>query len=192
MDFKNSEIAAQASHQFQVICDRFTDENGAQILVAHFGEFSQDLVNSLSEGMESMLFDKGASKRIIKRMFSILIEGLQNVRIHGQRDNKNLQLGHVVVAENNDEFFISFGNYIQQSKTDDIINRVEKLNKQTLAEVKEKYLEVLSNGLISDKGGAGLGFITIALKSESKLNYSINELTGDINYFEYNVNLKKS
>ena len=42
--------------------------------------------------------------------------------------------------------------------------------------VKELYMETLNNGLISEKGGAGLGFITMRMKSKNTLEYHFTDL----------------
>src|SRR5690554_7206436 len=80
--------------------------------MSHFGEFSQDLVNSLSEGLEYIMRSNNAPKILTKRMFSIMIEGLQNIRLHGARNHENKQLGHVMIMESNDEYTVSIGNVV--------------------------------------------------------------------------------
>ena len=55
-------------------------------------------------------------------------------------------------------------------------------------------MEVLTNGIISNKGGAGLGFITMAMKSKNKLNFSVQEIDESLSCFsiEIKINRKKS
>jgi hypothetical protein len=158
-------------------------------MLSHFGEFSQDLVNSISEGVEAKLLENVVKKTIVKRMFSILIEGLQNIRIHGEKSKSKLQLGHVIVARNEDVFKISFGNYAKKDKTSALQENLNGLNKLDTSAIKEMYLNILSDGVISDKGGAGLGFITIAMKSKSKINYDFKEIDDELVYFHYEVEL---
>ena len=165
------------------------DREGAVVVLSHFGEFSQDLVNSLSEGLEQIMVTNNVKKTIIKRMFSIMIEGLQNIRIHGAKDTQGKQLGHVIVLDEGDHYTISLGNLIDNKKKTFISEHLDKLNGMEPAEVKQYYMEVLGNGLLSEKGGAGLGFITMSLKSKSKLNYTFNECRADFSYFEVNMQL---
>jgi len=49
--------------------------------------------------------------------------------------------------------------------------------------VKEFYMDTLGNGVANEKGGAGLGFITIALKSKTKMNYQFTQLACIIHEF---------
>lgn len=53
-------------------------------------------------------------------------------------------------------------------------------------------MEVLTNGIISSKGGAGLGFITMAMKSKNKLGYSIDEIDDNLSCFCLEVKLDRA
>ncbi len=163
----------------------------SNIALAHFGEFSQDLVNSISEGVENKLLEEGVKKGIIKKMFSILIEGLQNIRIHGAKYHHKSQHGHVIIAKNQSGYAVSFGNYVLKKHITRLTSYLNELNELDEAAVKERYLEVLGNGIISDKGGAGLGFITIAMKAKSKLNFDFRPIDEEMDYFHFDVQLNE-
>ena len=51
----------------------------------------------ISERIESYMISAGDSKDVIKRMFTILIEGMKNIRQHGLRDERGRQLGYLLV-----------------------------------------------------------------------------------------------
>ena len=53
-------------------------------------------------------------------------------------------------------------------------------------------MDVLTNGIISNKGGAGLGFITMAMKSKNKLNYKIEEINDRISCFTLEVKIDRN
>ncbi|MEX1190927.1 MAG: SiaB family protein kinase [Brumimicrobium sp.] len=186
---KNVEIKTNTEEIYQNLHDRYARREDGVIILSHFGEFSQDLVNSLSEGLEQIMMTNNVKKTIIKRMFSIMIEGLQNIRIHGVKDFEGSQLGHVIVADQRNSYTISFGNLVNQEKKDFLDEHINMLNTMDNAEVKQFYMKVLGNGILSEKGGAGLGFITMCLKSKSKLNHTFYNLENDEFYFEVNMKL---
>lgn len=179
----------EENQSFLEICDEFSLGNQESLLVAYYGEFSQELVNSISEGLEDILFKSDVKKKIIKRMFSIIIEGLQNIRIHGSKKDIKTQPGHVVVGKMEDGFNISFGNFIKNKDIEKVTGYIDKLNGLDTAEVKELYLKSLENGLFSSKGGAGLGFITIAMKSKSRFDYNFDEVSDELSYFSVKLKL---
>jgi hypothetical protein len=186
---KDVEIKSSIEEIYRGIHNNYASRENGVIILSHFGEFSQDLVNSLSEGLEQIMRTNNVKKAIVKRMFSIMIEGLQNIRIHGAKDSKGQQLGHVIVTDYNNSYTISFGNLSSLDKKKFLNEHIESLNKMELIEVKEYYLKVLGNGILSEKGGAGLGFITMCLKSKSKLSHQFIELDNKQLYFEVSMSL---
>ncbi|MEX1003331.1 MAG: SiaB family protein kinase [Crocinitomicaceae bacterium] len=184
-------IVEKCNERFQEIFGDYNKNASGKILVSHFGEFSQDLVNSLSTSIEDMMLESGDKKGVVKRMFSILVEGLQNIRIHGERDEDGNQVSFLIVLQNEDNYKVTFGNLIRRMNINTIIERIDSLNKMDNAEVKELYMNVLSNGIMSNKGGAGLGFITMALKSKNKLGYVSEEVSDDLVFFSVNIDLER-
>jgi hypothetical protein len=51
------------------------------------------------------------------------------------------------------------------------------------AALKQYYMGHLENNQLSEKGGAGLGFITIAMKSGNKLSYEFNKINENTSLF---------
>lgn len=186
---KRVEIKSSIEEIYRGIHNDYASRENGVIILSHFGEFSQDLVNSLSEGLEQIMRANNVKKAIVKRMFSIMIEGLQNIRIHGAKDDNNRQLGHVIVTDYHNAYTISFGNLSSNDKKKFLNDHIGTLNKMDPSEVKEYYLKVLGNGVLSEKGGAGLGFITMCLKSKSKLTHQFIELDNDQLYFEVSMSL---
>ena len=64
-------------------------------------------------------------------------------------------------GELENHFIVTFSNLISNDKTNNVIESIQKLNNADQAGVKEIYLKTLTNGEISEKGGAGLGIITM-------------------------------
>lgn len=160
------------------------------VLLAHYGELNQDLINSLTVSVEEMMISAGDRKQLIKRAFSILIEGLQNVLIHGERTDGE-QLSLLIVAVNGSHYRLILGNSVPLSEQEKLAVYLEKLNTMTEDEMKAYYLEVLNNGLLSSKGGAGLGFITMRLKSRALLRYSFEPSTDGLAFFTIETDLAR-
>lgn len=187
---KSNEIELDAKSIYQELHSEFTNHGDNFLLMSHFGEFSQDLVNSLSEGLEYIMLQRNEKRILIKRMFSIMIEGLQNIRLHGVKNDQNKQLGHVMIMEEDNSYSVSFGNIVDQKGKNILNKHLKKLNEMNLDELKEYYLDVLGNGVMTDKGGAGLGFTTISLKSKSKIKFQFIDYQEDSFYFEMRVDFK--
>ncbi len=168
----------------------FSVENRV-ILISHCGVFSQDLINSLVEGNEELMSTVGDKKVLIKRVFSILIEGLQNIRAHGGKDDEGKQIGFIIIAKDKETYKLNFGNIINSSEKASIISKIDRLNSLSTSEIKMLYMNVLTNDLYSKKGGAGLGFITMKIKSNNNLSYSIVPLTQKKSLFSFEIILNR-
>lgn len=166
------------------------DKGMKNITLAHIGGVNQDLINSLSTNVEDFMISAGDKKPLIKRVFSIVIEGLQNVLIHGERLD-GLRLGLLVIANNESHYRVSMGNITQVSEREKITAYLDKLNQFDDEEVKAFYLETLNNGLISEKGGAGLGFITMRMKSKHRLDYQFLDLGDGLLFFSITTDLER-
>lgn len=160
------------------------------VQVAHFGSLNQDLVNSFTLSTEDFMISAGDKKPLVKRVFSILIEGLQNILIHGRKwDGEQQAL--LIVAYNENAYRIALGNLTEISEKEKLTSYLDKLNAMDEEAVKSFYLETLNNGLISDKGGAGLGFITMRMKSKSMLNYQFMPVNDELMLFTISTDVDR-
>lgn len=161
------------------------------VIFSHYGVFFQDLVNSIACTVEQLMHSSNERKTVVKRMFSMLIEGLQNIRLHCLNVNNDLALGFVIVSRNSDRYKICFGNTVELEKQKKITSVLDGLNNLDESELKERYYQLLSNGLFSDQGGAGLGFITMKMKSDDKINYKFHEIDRKYLGFSFCLKLKR-
>lgn len=167
----------------------FTEYN---IVLHHFGSFSRDLVNGLTETVESIMIENNDSKKSIKRVFTILIEGLQNIINHGEKNELGEQPAYLIVMSNNDNYRIVMGNYVNHIEVNQLDNYLKRLNDLPEVELKELYMNVLNNNLFSSKGGAGLGFLTMRIKSENPITYRFEKVNEVFSFFTYEIVIKKS
>jgi len=188
---KGVTIIDKCNARFQEIFSTYGVNTEGKISVSHFGEFSQDLVNSLTISIENAMSDSGDKKGIVKRMFSILVEGLQNIRLHGEKDEDGTQVSFLVILQHKTFYKITFGNLIETKNVSKVKEMLDFLNNEDLVTVKQKYMEVLSNGTISSKGGAGLGFITMALKTKKGIEFSAEEVSDDLSCLSVELTLDR-
>lgn len=184
-------IIDRCNARFQEVFSRYGSNSDGKVTISHFGEFSQDLVNSLTVSIENAMIDSGDKKSIVKRMFSVLVEGLQNIRIHGERDEDGTQVSFLLILQHRDAYKITFGNLIQNTNISKVSKLLAFLNDSDPSAVKQHYMEVLSNGHISSKGGAGLGFITMALKTKHKIGFNATEVSADLSCLTVELTLDR-
>jgi|SRR6218665_570109 len=154
-----------------------------KIVVSHTGELDQDKVNSISSLVEVQMENLGVSKSAVKKIFNIVIETLQNICLHGEKDNNGYQMTYFIIGRVNNEFNIHSGNIITNLQAEKLNRRLNAIRSLNDTDLKKQYMDVLSNGELSAKGGAGLGFLTIALKSNNNMDFEFEVLNKEYSLF---------
>lgn len=147
-----------------------------KVIVSHIGELDQDKVNTISTLVETQMEYLGVSKSAIKKIFNIVIETLQNICIHGEKDNSGYQMTYFIIGKHQNEFTIFSGNIVSNVSAEKLNKRLNAIKSLNDSDLKRQYMDVLSNGELSSKGGAGLGFLTIALKSNNNIDFDFEML----------------
>ncbi len=117
--------------------------------------------------------EKIEMKKASGKVAYLLAECFQNVIRHGaaQKNKKEID-GFFGLRNSNFYLNIYSSNSIDQHKLEELESNLTKINSLSKEELREYYIKVLSNGQFNEKGGAGLGFIEMARKSQHPLQFS--------------------
>jgi hypothetical protein len=168
----------------------FFSENKYDLIIAYDGVINQETISKLESQIEEKILSYNYPKSIVKKIFFIAVELLQNLFIHGAEDHTHTKHNFIIIAKNDAEIIILTANLIENSQVNKIKNIFDTINGfKTYEELKKYYMERLENNDLSDKGGAGLGFITIGLKSHPPLEYKFEKINDVFSYFQLSVKL---
>ncbi|MDX2196072.1 MAG: SiaB family protein kinase [Cytophagales bacterium] len=156
-----------------------------RILLVYEGEFTQEITKSVLAMAEKNLESTNEEVNIKKKVFNVMVECLQNICKHSDEfgTNEEFQTAIFMIGKENDDYTITSGNSIYNDRIDIVKQKLEKINSLDKDGLKELYKSVLSTTEISDKGGAGLGFIDMARKSGQKLKYDFYLVNDKISFF---------
>lgn len=155
-----------------------------KVLVSYNGTLSQEQVAKLESEVETKINEEGIPKGPLKKIFFISVETLQNMLIHGNRDAEGKQHNFFILAKNGVKTNIISANLVQNRNIEILEKQISRINSfEDPGELKKYYMEHLENNQLSEKGGAGLGFITIAMKSGNKLDYGFERISEDTSLF---------
>lgn len=191
MELTSRKISAQVHEHFQDLCDSLVTEAGVTIVVSHFGEFQRDFVSSLAESIEDLMVSRGDTVMVRKRMFSILIEGLENVRKHGDIDENDKQVGYLIIAADESAYQIIIGNLVSTRNRELVEQYISKINAYSESELIEKYTSVLENEFLAKQGGSGLGLITTRIKTGNSLSHVCFPVHDEVYLFSFEVSLPR-
>ncbi len=151
------------------------------ILVHYFGELNQEIISTLEGKVESSIIEQAIPKGPLRKIFFIAVETLQNMLIHGHKNLNGEQRSFFILTKNASSVSLYSANLISNKSVPILEKQIDTINDfEDSTKLKAYYMEHLENNQISEKGGAGLGFITIAMKSGNKLKVNFSKI--DENY----------
>ena len=130
---------------------------------------------------------------IKKRTYSLIVECIENICKHSAlKMSADIAVQpHIVVRNEENKITITAGNSITEDKREKLTNRLESVNRMTVAELRELHEARINIKPEKGANGAGLGFICMAFKSGNKLNYNFYPRDSGYLYFEVQISLNK-
>ncbi len=170
---------------------RMQDNN---IMLSFKGEITSDIITMVLQIAENKLDAAQEKGSVKKKIFNVLVECLQNLYHHAEKDNSAKDPKKAALLEmwfEDDYYNVLTGNYIKSENVEGLKKRIDKVNSLTREELRRFYREILDNEQISDKGGADLGMIDMARKSGEKLSYNFEKIDNDLSFFDLLVKVAK-
>ena len=167
----------------------FTSTEKEDLNYLFTGDFSDHVTDTILALAESSLSTMSVASKIKKRVYLILVEGIQNVSKHQESILEN-DHGFFIIQHRENDYHISTANLIDKNNIDYLVEHIEKINKLSTLELKTLYKEILKHGEMSNKGGAGLGLVDMARKSGSKLRYKFVPYNEEFSFFYMQTTLK--
>lgn len=159
-------------------------KGNGELMLAYDGVLNTETISKLESEIEGKIMEKGLPKGVVKKVFFICVESLQNMLIHGHKDDSGGQHNFFILHSNPKEVKVTVANLVTNTAIEKLKRDIDKINSfADPAELKQFYLEHLENNELSDKGGAGLGFITIAMKSGNKLKPTFDAINDNRSLF---------
>ena len=130
-----------------------------------------------SAGMEGLLAlaEKSSAaaggRTLMKRIGNVLIECLQNVMRHGLIEANGFTQLYLTLESTPVGFQVQCGNMVDSEMRAILSDRLAEINGMEEEVLRKTYIETLCNGELSDKGGAGLGLLSLAKKASGPIDY---------------------
>ena len=161
------------------------DHKDRRVLLPYAGDLNFVFANALMARIENVLTKEISSKTAHRRFFAVFVEAIQNIRLHGIADDEHRIHAGVTIYLTGNQLCSVFSNLIPTVAIAKLESRYEEVNRMNRKELKEKYMNVMMNGGMSDKGGAGLGIITIVMRSRNPGPYKITPIDDEVARFEF-------
>lgn len=186
------ELISHCLAYFGEVQDRYSSMPGRTELISHTGDLSETDLQAILESIEKTGAESGDKPTVVKRLFSVMVESLQNLRAHGARSEQGTMATCVVVGVDEEHYLVDTGNPVAKNEVDGLKARIEKINVMERQELRAFYMNVLSDGSRSEKGGAGLGLITIVLRSMNPIEFAIDKINGEYCYLKLGFRIDRT
>ncbi len=168
-------------------------ENG--ISIVYLGEFHHQITKMFTSMAEEDMDRKDEEKSIIRKVYAVMVETLQNMAKHSDEiaDKFNIGKGLFMIGKKDETYYIITSNKVTNDKMHDLEYAIKQVNGASKEELKEMYRRQITEGRISEKGGAGLGLIEIARKTRNRLIYQFLPYDEHSQFFllKVEINAKK-
>jgi hypothetical protein len=164
------------------------------LILVYQGDFTQETTKSILAMAERNIDSSGEESSIKRKVFNVMVEALQNIVKHSDELIDGETKSHAaifLIAREKNQYSIMSGNPIRKTNVANLTKKLEQINNLDKDGLKELYKEIIKNTTISDKGGAGLGFVDMARKSGEKIEYSFPEMGAEYSFFCLKVNVAR-
>lgn len=158
-----------------------------EISLVYEGEITHQITKAFTSLTESNMAKEEENNSVQKKVFHVMVECLQNISKHADDFGTNEYMfsgrGIFLVAKGKEDYTVTTGNAVDNSKIADLKTLLEQVNKLDKEELTELYKKQIKEGRLSDKGGAGLGFIDIKRKTGKNLDYHFLPINDEASFF---------
>ena len=171
--------------------EQLLNDGFSKVVVKHFGTFSMDFTRQLSSSFENLMISIGDDKSTIKRMFTILTEGMNNTRKHGALDEMGRRISYLFIAYKKESYKLRIANLVDNEFVPGLSDYIDKINALTLEELEKKHLEGLDNEFIKDSSGSGLGMVLTRLKTGNSIEFHAEKVNDTQHMCSFSVVLPR-
>ncbi len=165
-----------------------------KLILVYQGDFTQESTKSILAMAERNLDSSGEEGNIKRKVFNVMVEALQNIVKHSDELVDGQVRSHAaifLIGKEENRYSIMSGNPIRKSNVEELEKKLHHINSLDKEGLKELYKEIIKNTTISDKGGAGLGFVDMARKSGEKLAFDFPEMSAEYCFFCLTVHVSR-
>jgi hypothetical protein len=170
--------------------ERLMAENNVYLIWS--GHISPDVSKEVLSFTETKLSEEDIESSLRRRVFSILVEILENVAKYspGRKPEEQFGMPVAMIRMVGKEYSLTTGNLILNSKVEHLKEKLEIINTYDKVGLKELFRKSLSGQTISSDSTGNMGLIDMARKSGSKLEYKFEKINELYSYYTLKVKVE--
>ena len=166
------------------------------VILVYEGEFTQEITKAVLAMAERNMESMGEESQIRRKVFNVMVECLQNIVKHSEDllvEDAQTNTAIFMVGKQKESYVITSGNPIKAEEIEVIKNQLDQINNLDKDGLKTLYKDIIRNDSgLTNKGGAGLGFVDMARKSGQKLEYGFEEMEDGFSFFSLKTTIPRA
>lgn len=158
-----------------------------EIVLVYEGEVNQSITKAFTSMTEKNMEESEEQTKTAKRVYHVMVECLQNIFKHtddvetGQANMPGS--GIFLVTATKGSYIVTTGNIISNDRIPATKGMIDEFNSLDESEIKQRYKTLMKESRLSEKAGAGLGFIDIIKKTKNPLEYHFEPVNERASFF---------
>jgi hypothetical protein len=171
--------------------ERLMSDNNIYLLWS--GHLTQDVGKEVLSFTETKLSEEDIQSNLKRRVFSILVEILENVAKYspGLEAEKEFGMPVAIIRLIDKEYALTTGNLILNTSVEHLKEKLDIINMYDKVGLKELFRKSLSGQTISSDSTGNMGLIDMARKSGSKLVYQFEKINELYSYYTLTVKVEE-
>lgn len=162
-----------------------------ETLYSYSGEVTPETVNAVISSFRSIIRDHDALNLLVrKKAYKIWVEAVENVLKHGAASEGAVKCGEFKALLVNQQLILTACNRVADEDVSALRERLERAQQLNRQELKEAYKAQLMGGGISERGGAGLGILDMAIKSKSPIQFNLEASSAQAHLLELEITIE--
>ena len=159
------------------------------IILSYRGAINQELIILFLKLAETKIYPAYKSPKFRRKIFSVLIETLQNIKKYAMPDETGFNNAYFLVKRVDDGLQISTGNLVDTESRQKLEVVLDVVDKSNIIKLKELAKTKLFEDRKDDTDSVGIGLFELAIKSEKKMIYKFHKINDTTSFFSIEVNL---
>jgi hypothetical protein len=161
------------------------------------GRITFEKIGILLHDLKNKKQDLNIQPVVYKKLLTLMIEVLENVLKYSDvfeefvKDYPGFS-PEFELSQENDTFTLVSRNPVLKDDCEAIIQKIDRINASDEEALKKFYLETITNGMFTEKGGAGLGIIEMAKVVDEPIGYRFSDTVQGFKIYELRLIVKNT
>ncbi len=159
----------------------------------HKGQVTHKLIDRLLRDLKNTEEYRSLNKTTAKRVYSILVEILENICKHSICKSYSAINApcSVSISQAPEKVIIIAGNPVSDEKREILAAQLELVNNLDQVALVSFYEDKINRKAKKNERNAGLGFLLMRIKSGNRIEYAFSKIEGNIWYFTVKIYINK-